>query len=79
MRRSKTRGASVEARLNGTTDRAYAIAEGRAKDFDWGRRQAGARNSLKTMRTHAALNGVFSAAIEGTRYVDQSCASTVVT
>ena len=27
----------VEARLNGTTERAYAIAEGRAKDFDWGR------------------------------------------
>jgi lysophospholipid acyltransferase (LPLAT)-like uncharacterized protein len=29
----------VEARLNGTTERAYAIAEGRAKDFDWGRSQ----------------------------------------
>ena len=27
----------VESRLNATTDRAYAIAEGRAKDFDWGR------------------------------------------
>jgi lysophospholipid acyltransferase (LPLAT)-like uncharacterized protein len=27
----------VESRLNGTTERAYAIAEGRAKDFDWGR------------------------------------------
>ena len=30
----------VEQRLNGTTERAYAIAEGRAKDFDWGRSQA---------------------------------------
>src|SRR6202167_6506163 len=30
----------VEARLNGTTERAYAIAEGRAKDFDWRRSQA---------------------------------------
>jgi hypothetical protein len=30
----------VESRLNGTTERAYAIAEGRAKDFDWGRSQA---------------------------------------
>jgi len=28
----------VEARLNATTDRAYAIFEGRAKDFDWTRR-----------------------------------------
>ncbi|MFZ0425669.1 MAG: lysophospholipid acyltransferase family protein [Xanthobacteraceae bacterium] len=27
--------ATVEARLNGTTERAYAIAENRAKDFDW--------------------------------------------
>jgi lysophospholipid acyltransferase (LPLAT)-like uncharacterized protein len=27
----------VEARLNATTDRAYAIAEGRAQDFVWGR------------------------------------------
>jgi lysophospholipid acyltransferase (LPLAT)-like uncharacterized protein len=26
---------TVEARLNGTTERAYAIAEGRAEDFDW--------------------------------------------
>ena len=31
----------VESRLNGTTERAYAIAEGRAKDFVWGRRQTG--------------------------------------
>jgi lysophospholipid acyltransferase (LPLAT)-like uncharacterized protein len=31
----------VETRLNGTTERAYAIAEGRAKDFVWGRRQTG--------------------------------------
>ena len=29
----------VESRLNGTTERAYAIAEGRATDFDWSRRQ----------------------------------------
>ena len=29
----------VESRLNGTTERAYAIAEGRAADFDWSRRQ----------------------------------------
>jgi len=27
----------VETRLNGTTERAYAIAEDRAKDFDWRR------------------------------------------
>jgi lysophospholipid acyltransferase (LPLAT)-like uncharacterized protein len=27
----------VEARLNGTTERAYAIVDGRAKDFDWRR------------------------------------------
>lgn len=27
----------VESRLNGTTERAYAIVEGRAKDFDWRR------------------------------------------
>jgi len=31
----------VESRLNGTTERAYAIAEGSAKDFVWGRRQTG--------------------------------------
>jgi lysophospholipid acyltransferase (LPLAT)-like uncharacterized protein len=31
----------VESRLNATTDRAYAIAEGRAKDFVWGRRPVG--------------------------------------
>ncbi len=31
----------VESRLNGTTERAYAIAEGRAKDFVWGRRPIG--------------------------------------
>jgi hypothetical protein len=30
----------VQTRLNATTDRAYAIAEGRAKDYDWGRRPA---------------------------------------
>lgn len=30
----------VEAGLNGTTERAYAIAEDRAKDFIWSRRQA---------------------------------------
>ena len=30
---------AVETRLNGTTERAYAIAEGRAKDFDWRRSQ----------------------------------------
>jgi lysophospholipid acyltransferase (LPLAT)-like uncharacterized protein len=29
----------VEVRLNGTTERAYAIVEGRAKDFDWRRSQ----------------------------------------
>ena len=29
----------IESRLNGTTERAYAIAEGRAADFDWRRRQ----------------------------------------
>jgi lysophospholipid acyltransferase (LPLAT)-like uncharacterized protein len=29
----------VESRLNGTTERAYAIAEGRAADFDWDRSQ----------------------------------------
>jgi len=28
----------VEGRLNATTDRAYAIVEGRAEDFDWTRR-----------------------------------------
>ncbi len=28
---------AVEKRLNATTDRAYAIAEGRAQDFVWGR------------------------------------------
>jgi lysophospholipid acyltransferase (LPLAT)-like uncharacterized protein len=27
----------VEARLNGTTERAYAIVDGRANDFDWRR------------------------------------------
>jgi hypothetical protein len=32
---------TVEARLNGATERAYAIAEGRVKDFDWGRSQPG--------------------------------------
>ena len=32
---------AVEARLNGVTERAYAIAEGRAKDFDWRRSQVG--------------------------------------
>ena len=31
----------VETRLNATTERAYAIAEGRAKDFVWGRRHIG--------------------------------------
>ena len=31
----------VESRLNGTTERAYAIAEGRAKDFVWRRSQTG--------------------------------------
>jgi lysophospholipid acyltransferase (LPLAT)-like uncharacterized protein len=31
----------VESRLNATTERAYAIAEGRAKDFVWGRRHIG--------------------------------------
>jgi lysophospholipid acyltransferase (LPLAT)-like uncharacterized protein len=31
----------VETRLNGTTERAYAIAEGRAKDFVWGRGRIG--------------------------------------
>ena len=31
----------VESRLNATTERAYAIAEGRAKDFVWGRSQTG--------------------------------------
>jgi len=31
----------VETRLNATTERAYAIAEGRAKDFIWGRSAAG--------------------------------------
>ncbi|MFZ0724058.1 MAG: lysophospholipid acyltransferase family protein [Xanthobacteraceae bacterium] len=31
----------VESRLNATTERAYAIAEGRAKDFVWGRRRIG--------------------------------------
>jgi lysophospholipid acyltransferase (LPLAT)-like uncharacterized protein len=31
----------VESRLNGTTGRAYAIAEGRAKDFDWRRSGVG--------------------------------------
>ena len=39
MRCWKTRGGSIESRLNGTTDRAYAIAEDRAADFDWSRRQ----------------------------------------
>ncbi len=29
----------VEAGLNGATERAYAIVDGRAKDFDWGRRR----------------------------------------
>jgi len=31
----------VEIRLNATTERAYAIAEGRAADFDWRRRHVG--------------------------------------
>jgi len=31
----------VEAGLNATTERAYAIAEGRAKDFNWRRRRPG--------------------------------------
>ena len=31
----------VEARLNATTERVYAIAEGRAKDFVWGRSHIG--------------------------------------
>ena len=31
----------VESRLNATTERAYAIAEGRAKDFVWGRSHIG--------------------------------------
>jgi hypothetical protein len=31
----------VETRLNATTERAYAIAEGRAKDFIWDRRHIG--------------------------------------
>jgi hypothetical protein len=38
MPRSKMRGASSKQRLNATTERAYAIVEGRAKDFDWTRR-----------------------------------------
>ena len=33
----------VESRLNGTTDRAYAMVEGRAKDFDWRRSISGAQ------------------------------------
>jgi len=31
----------VESRLNAVTERAYAIAEGRAADFDWRRRHVG--------------------------------------
>jgi len=31
----------VELRLNAATERAYAIAEGRAADFDWNRRHVG--------------------------------------
>ena len=31
----------VESRLNATTERAYAVAEGRAKDFVWSRRHIG--------------------------------------
>ncbi len=30
----------VETRLNGATERAYAIVDGRAEDFDWSRRHA---------------------------------------
>jgi hypothetical protein len=29
----------VEAELNATTERAYAIVDSRAKDFDWSRRR----------------------------------------
>ncbi|MGB7037853.1 MAG: lysophospholipid acyltransferase family protein [Xanthobacteraceae bacterium] len=36
---------AVEKRLNATTDRAYAIAEGRARDFVWGRRHSGGTQS----------------------------------
>ncbi len=35
---------SVEQRLNATTDRAYAIAEGRVQDFVWG---CGAANTAR--------------------------------
>jgi len=37
----ETARALVESRLNAATERVYAIAEGRAADFDWSRRHVG--------------------------------------